>query len=62
MWALLKDLVHRLTPKTIPGKFYEIHVEMCQMFYRSVADRIHHCIEYEGGILNVLNSLLFTLF
>lgn len=63
VWGVLKDMVYKEKPRTIPDlrrlindKFATIDVEVCQKVCRSVASRLHSCVEHDGEQFEVFRS------
>ena len=55
LWGILKDMVYKEKPRTIPDlrrviveKFATIDLELCRKFCRSVPSRLLSCIENNG--------------
>ena len=55
--GVLKNMVYKEKPRTIPDKIATINMELCQKVCRSVAARLVSCIEHNGNNLNCLNAL-----
>ena len=55
LWGVLKDMVYKEKPRTIPynrrviaDKIATIDMELCQKVFHSVAARLVFCIEHNG--------------
>ena len=55
LWGILKDMVYKEKPRTIPDlrrviveKFATIDLELCRKVCRSVPSRLLSCIENNG--------------